>query len=450
MNHGCIVAFMAAGLLLSGARTAVAKNAGPPSALPDGVQEECWLKAPAGDPEPPCSIELAMTRSGTPDRAVLVRERQGQRRRGIAIQLGSGSVEVLGAGRRIGAAGADLVWMKAWSVLHPLSKDSTDADALLLGGAPAARPGKLRDSVLVVVPDEEAAEMANLYGSHPRRGIEALGLTEPRRRFVAFDLLERYQVEPVKGWLLPGLEEPDEMIRLAVAHVLAAAKVTEAIETIGSWLQPGPAAVSPFARDQVARDLGRFESSAGIPALAVALADPAPDVREAAVLALGQIGRLGIANLVAARLEDPDRRVRLAAASTLGPLPPDPTADAALVKAMADPDQRTRLAAVESTGKREIHSAIPTLLEHIHDPDGEVQFAAVAALGALRAREAVSALLPLLKDSRGVRQADYGLCWRPSTWLYVECAAANALVRIGDAAGIAEARKRVPRCLAGL
>jgi hypothetical protein len=55
---------------------------------------------------------------------------------------------------------------------------------------------------------------------------------------------------------------------------------------------------------------------------------------------------------------------------------------------MADPDQRTRLAAVEATGKR-------------------------------------------------------------STWLYVECAAANALVKIGDAAGIAKAKKRVPRCLAG-
>jgi HEAT repeat protein len=254
-------------------------------------------------------------------------------------------------------------------------------------------------------------------------------------------------MEPVKDWLLPGLEEPDQMIRLAVAHVLAAAKVYEAIETIGSWLQPGRAAVSPFARDQVARDLGRFESAAGVPALAVALADPAPDVREAAVPALGQIGRLGIANLVAVRLADPDRRVRRAAATTLGRLPPDPTADAALVKAMTDPDQPTRLAAVESTGKRAIHAAIPALLEHVHDPDGEVQFAAIAALGDLRAREAISALLPLLTASPGIRQADHRLCWRPSTWLYVECAAASALVRIGDAAGIAEARKWVPRCL---
>src|SRR4051812_7390228 len=106
MNDGRIVAFIAAGLLLSGARPAVAKKVGSPSALPDGVQEECWLKASAGDLQTPCSIDLAMTRSGTADRAVLVRERQGQRRRGIAIQLGSGNVEVLGAGRRVGAAGA--------------------------------------------------------------------------------------------------------------------------------------------------------------------------------------------------------------------------------------------------------------------------------------------------------------------------------------------------------
>src|SRR3954469_25238987 len=209
MNHGCPVAFIAGGLLLLGAPAAIAKKVASPSALPDEVQEECWLKAPAGEPEPPCSIELAMTRSGTPDRAVLVRERQGQRRRGIAIQLGSGSVEVLGAGRRVGAAAADLVWLKAWSVLHPLSKDSTDADALLLGGAPPARPDKLRESVLLVAPAEQTAEMADLDGPHHRRGIEALGLSDPRRRFVAFDLMERYQVEPVKGWLLPGLEEPD-------------------------------------------------------------------------------------------------------------------------------------------------------------------------------------------------------------------------------------------------
>ena len=130
------------------------------------------------------------------------------------------------------------VWMKAWSVLHPLSKDSIDADALRVAGPGAA--GAIRASSATACwwssPTRKLAETANLYGSHPRRGIEALGLTDPRRRFVAFDLMERYQVEPVKGWLLPGLEEPDEMIRLAVAHVPAATRVTEAIETIGSWL----------------------------------------------------------------------------------------------------------------------------------------------------------------------------------------------------------------------
>jgi HEAT repeat protein len=416
--------------------------------LPPQVREDCWLRAPADEPPIPCELVLTGNDPRGDDRAVLVRERGGARRRGVAIQVRGSLVELLGAGHATGSLGADLGWMKAWAVVHNRDrKYALDRDALLLSPAAASGARGLPASVLVP-PTLEDAELVTL-GRSPDGVYAAIGLTDPRRRFVALDLLAHaYDVQPVKAWLLPGLDDRDELVRLAVAEALGASKVTEAAESVAAWLAPGRRTdVSPFTRRQIARVLGALATPPGEAALESALADAAFDVREAAVWALGEIGAPAAAPLVAARVEDEDPRVRRAAAQALGRFKDGGVLAPAFRKAFADPDARTRLAAVRAAAPLELGALVPAFIERLQDPDGEVQYAAVGALVKLRAREAAPHLVPLLK-SRGARVKQYALCFWPSTWLALDCAAAKALQALGDAPGIAEAKRLVPNCLA--
>ena len=91
-----------------GARTAGREGIKEPlPPLPRNVQEDCSLSALAGEPKIPCELVLGASSRGG-DRAVLVRERGGARRRGVAVQVRGASVELFGAGHAVGAVGADL------------------------------------------------------------------------------------------------------------------------------------------------------------------------------------------------------------------------------------------------------------------------------------------------------------------------------------------------------
>jgi hypothetical protein len=415
--------------------------------LPSNVREDCWLRARPGEPAIPCELPLDVDRKGISRRAVQIRERTGGRRRGIAIQNSVGAADIIGAGRGTGALGTDLGWLAGWTILHPRDREnSLYQDALWLTPAEGER-SKVGGPILLAAGGEEA-ENLDLYGDRRRGGLyNIMGLADTGRRFVALDLLARYDVTPVRRALIARLDDADELVRLAAAEALAASKVTEAADPIASWLAPGRADVSPFMRRQIALALGRLGSPAGVPALASALDDPAHEVREAAVIALGEIGGPESGRLIAGRVRDPDRRVRRAVAEALGQAGGPAAADSFRVL-FSDPDERTRLLAVRAADKLELRALVPAFIERLHDTDGEVQYAAVGAVSTLRVREAVPHLLPLLgaKPPRETRR--HALCFIPGTWLNLDCAAARALERLGDKAGLAEAQRRVPHCLA--
>ncbi|HXU03387.1 MAG TPA: HEAT repeat domain-containing protein [Polyangia bacterium] len=442
------------------AAKATAPAAETPKALPSlprDVREDCWLRAQPGEQEIPCALALEPDSEGLTTRAMLVRSRVGGRR-GIAILTSTPTVEIIGAGRPSGALGTDLGWMSGWAVLHPHERSSIDHDALWLT-ATSARHARVGAGVLLA-PAGEEAENVELYGprDHFHDGAYAvLAVGDLARRFVGLDLLKRYDVAPVKRPLLAALDDPDELVRLAVAEALAASKVTEAADAVAAWLAPGRTDVSPFTRRQIALSLGGLgtrtehgdHEAAGsvITALASALDDPAQEVRKAAVWALGEIGGPESSRLIAGRAHDPDRRVRRSVALALGNAG-GPAAVDALRALFSDSDGRARLLAVTSADKLELRALIPAFIERLHDTDGEVQYAAVGAVDKLRVREAAPHLVPLL-TARGPRQSrPHALCFQPGIWLNLDCAAARALEHLGDAAGLAEAKKRVPHCLA--
>jgi HEAT repeat protein len=448
-SQGFHVAFLliGAGLSLSAQQVNAAKRdcAFPPA----GLEEHCWRE--------PCSFEIDIDGDRTQDRAVLVRERGGSHRRGIAIRssagaevgLGCGGQIVLGAGRRVGALGADLSGAEALQVLRRHAEGYTDfGDSLLLASS-KVHGGR----VLLVVADRSWSP-------------QVVDLTEPRHRLARVELLRSYDVRPAAPWLLPGLDDADEAFRLQTAAVLAESRVRQAVVPVAAWLYSEHAGVSPFTRAEIARTLGRLlrplpldemgtptwerdghlderSASAALRALESALGDAAPDVRWAAVEALGQLGGEAAATLVATCAEDKDVWVRRAVATTLGNLPGSASV-AVLTKLLGASDRRIRLNAVRSVDRLRTQSAIPRLVKLLDDPDGVIRFAAAQALGNAKAEAAVPALLLLTKDNKGV--VDWTRPSIPSHWLRLDCAAVQALQQIGDEHAAAEGRKRAPHC----
>ncbi|MEB2344305.1 MAG: cyclic nucleotide-binding domain-containing protein [Deltaproteobacteria bacterium] len=161
------------------------------------------------------------------------------------------------------------------------------------------------------------------------------------------------------------------------------------------------------------------------------LADPEPEVRRAAVVALPEPLRTDAAleALLRARLTDPAARVRAAAAARLGAdgagvlgamladpasalaalevLPPALAAQAA--GRLADPEPRLRAAALAALARAADPGALPpiaALLAAAADPDASVRRAALPLLGSQPGDEAMASLARGLRDPvREVRTA---------------------------------------------
>ncbi|MDB5313077.1 MAG: lyase domain protein repeat-containing protein [Gemmataceae bacterium] len=180
------------------------------------------------------------------------------------------------------------------------------------------------------------------------------------------------------GFLVPA-------VRYKLSGRLAGEPVVEG-QPVGYWLYVIGEGGTKEERAGAARALGHLGRGAppGVaPALARALADPGPEVRRNAALALGQVGAEA-APLLAA-LADPDGEVRAAAASSLGELrPADPAAIPGLQKAAAgDPDVLARLAAIAALGRYGDQAAVPVLVDVLKENDtnlGSPHEFAVAAL----------------------------------------------------------------------
>ena len=309
--------------------------------------------------------------------------------------------------------------INTWTVLHNRDpKDSLDTDALLLAPAVSAGAHRLPASVLLA-PTNEDAEM-RLLGS-PDGIYAAIGLADPRRRFVALNLLEgEYDVQPIKTLLLPRARRPGRARAPGRCRGAGGVEGQRGGEyQLPARLGPGRTDVSPFMRRQIVHALGAIGSPTAEPALEGALADEAFAVRQAAVWALGEIGLPAAAPLVAARFEDVNPRVHREAAATLGLFKDSGANDSPVVrgfrKAFADSNQRTRLAAVRAATPLELRALAPAFIERLHDSDDEVQYAAVQAVSKLGAREAAPHLVPLLKSGGARVKHPEALCFIPAT-----------------------------------
>ncbi|MCK4547500.1 MAG: HEAT repeat domain-containing protein [Candidatus Eisenbacteria sp.] len=125
--------------------------------------------------------------------------------------------------------------------------------------------------------------------------------------------------------------------------------------------------------------------------------DSDPQVRRAAVIALGRIQREGALSSLITALEDPDEDVRGAASFALGQLG-DSTLAPVLLDVLDDPSRRVRRNVIEALGKTGDVRAAPTLMDLLKSRSPELRGEAALALGRLEDPRSVGALIGVLAD----------------------------------------------------
>lgn len=225
-----------------------------------------------------------------------------------------------------------------------------------------------------------AAEAAGRLGDTQAVGDLRTLLSDPDARFEAAMALGRLGAREAEADLRALLKQ--ERVRVAAAHALADLGVDDAPALLLEVLAQGE-----FSEldDTAAKMAGM--GPRGVAALREGLGRPRADVRRAALEAL-----------VSARVD---------------------RAEADATALLKDPDARVRAEAARSLARLSLRSSFPALRQALGDPGWETRRWAAFALGALDAKEAAPDLRPRLADESN----------------FVKIEAAEALCRMGDAAG---------------
>ena len=179
------------------------------------------------------------------------------------------------------------------------------------------------------------------------------------------------------------------------------------------------------ARQAAVLAAGRVAPEEGVDAIAALLDDSRPEMRFSAIWTLSYLGA-GHADRIAGGLSDEDEEVRLLAVQCLGDLGATGDVDA-VAGLLEDPSDAVRFAAATALAALGDTRAAPTLRAALSRPDRA--FPAAIGLGDLGDRDSLGALTRLANHR-----------WRSPI---LRAAAARALIRLGDPAGIEVIRKIV-------
>ncbi len=237
--------------------------------------------------------------------------------------------------------------------------------------------------------------LARIGSAAVRPLITALGDGSPTVRLHAAQALGLIADTRTVPPLIAALKDPRPEVRTQVAAALGRMKDGRVFQPLsGSLRGDGDGAV----RLQAARALGELRDARAVQPLIAVLGDDDPDIRSAAVQALGGIGRPASDALQAA-LGDKDARRRQYAAQALGEIR-DPRAIAPLIAIMKDQEPYVRFHAYQALG-RIGEPAVDPLITALRDGHAWVRLNAVHALGEIQNARAVGPLIAALQDKTG-------------------------------------------------
>jgi HEAT repeat protein len=209
------------------------------------------------------------------------------------------------------------------------------------------------------------------------------------------------------------------MVREAAYESLGMLGAVEGLSTVLTGFEDE----HPGARQAAVLAAGRIAPEEGADAIAALLDDPRPEMRFSAIWTLSYLGA-GHSNRIADGLHDDDDEVRLLAVQCLGELGSTDNADA-FSDLLQDPSDAVRFTAATALAALGDARGAPALRAALTRPDRA--FAAANGLGDLADRDSLEALKGLARHR-----------WRSPI---LRAAAAQALVRLGDAEGTEVIRK---------
>ena len=268
----------------------------------------------------------------------------------------------------------------------------------------------------------------------PDRLISLLQHSSPRVREGAVRLAGYLGLEPLLDNVLLLCRDTDDTVRRSAVDQLphfsdprACAAIREALETDVPGVRAAAAQAlthveqdealpllrraagdrDPWVRYYAARSMGHHRQGQVVPTLTtLALADPVPPVRIAAVDALAEIGDPdGIAALLPL-VSDPDSAVACPAMVALGrganrQRLVTGSLDAALQLQLASDEPRRRGAALAAIASRGDASALAAVVSLAHtDADPELRRQAMDTVGCIGGAEAIAALIAMAEDPR--------------------------------------------------
>lgn len=178
----------------------------------------------------------------------------------------------------------------------------------------------------------------------------------------------------------------------------------------------------PQKRHDAVAQLGKYDVSLTEHHLMRALEDPDQRVRLAAAKALGHGGSQKVVRIMIDWLGDPDPKVKQTAVEALGNIG-GPDAAAAITRTLGDNDDAVRAQAVKALGligQRGNANVVVALIPRLEDPKTDVKLATIAQLEELGDRRAVIPMVARFSDS--------------ST--FVRTAAVKAVGKLGDKSAV--------------
>ena len=219
--------------------------------------------------------------------------------------------------------------------------------------------------------------------SYAKDVLPLLRDVDPVMRATAAAALGQMKSPRVGAALVGALTDRNDAVRLAAVGALADLNEQSAVAPIEGLLLNDP--VSDVRRE-CASALGTLSQARSLEPLARALDDRDMDVRREAASAisdLDDVTKAPAALVRATTSTDPElRRQATAALAHIG----DRGTVQVLADRLGDDDRRIRLAAVEGLGEMNVAAALPGLTRALNDRDPEVRRAAAEALGKTQER----------------------------------------------------------------
>jgi HEAT repeat protein len=236
---------------------------------------------------------------------------------------------------------------------------------------------------------------------------------EPGLRALALDTLRTLRSEQAVEVAAAALSDSEHRVRAAASRVLAELGGPEVVEL----LRARTADSEPTVRSAAAEGLGAMHAAEAQPELLRLLADVDPSVRQAAASGAAEAGLRPLTPAIIGLLDDPEPAVRHAAVAALGALgdrsaapallqqfgeaPPDlreaildavsrldPAATPDLIAALLQiPERKDKLAAARISARLRLPGTIDLLTRLSEDPDPLVRETAIEALGRCSRKE---------------------------------------------------------------